>query len=295
MPEPGGDRVGDYVAEIRDLAHTYLPGTPVSTVALRGAHLQVARGEIHALLGRSGAGKSTLAQFLNGLLRPTHRGQVVVLGQDMAEERVDIPALRRRVGLVFQHPHHQLFERYVGDDVAYGPRQLGLTGEALRERVRWAMDVVGLDFDRFVDRQTFSLSGGEMRRAALAGVIAMQPEVLVLDEATTGLDPRGRADVHALLRRLRDEQGITVVLVSNDMAEVAEIAQRVTILDAGRTVLGGKVRDVLTRDEELIAYGLLPPPVWEIAQQLKRQGIPVQGWPLVVAELEEALWNALMP
>jgi energy-coupling factor transport system ATP-binding protein len=203
--------------------------------------------------------------------------------------------LRRRVGLVFQYPHQQLFERYVGDDVAYGPRQLGLAGEELRERVRWAMGVVGLDFDSFVDRHTFSLSGGEMRRAALAGVLAMLPHLLVLDEATTGLDPRGRREIHALLRHLRDETGMTILIVSNDMDEVAELADRVTVLHEGRTVLTGEVHEVFARRELLQHYGVACPAAGDIICALRAQGLPIAPGAITLAEAEEAIWQAMMP
>lgn len=283
---------GEPLATLCALHHTYLPGTLMATTALRGADLTVARGEISALIGPSGAGKSTLVRYLNGLLRPTASGQVVVGGQDTAAPG-DLAALRRRVGLVFQQPQQQLFERYVGDDVAYGPRQLGLQGAALRERVAWAMGLVGLDFAAFVDRYTFTLSGGEMRRVALAGVLAMRPEMLVLDEATTGLDPRGRREVHALLRRLREEWGTTVLFISNDMDEVAALAERVTLLDQGRTVCAGAMREVLGDGELLRAHGLASPTVNQLADALRAGGLTALSTPFTVSETEEALWPLL--
>ena len=285
----------EYCASVQGLHHTYLAGTPLAATALSGAELRLRRGEIAALIGPSGAGKSTLVHFLNGLLRPTDKGRVIVFGQDTGEPSCDLTTLRRRVGLVFQYPHQQLFERYVGDDVAYGPRQLGLAGEELRERVRWAMEVVGLDFDSFVDRHTFSLSGGEMRRAALAGVLAMLPHLLVLDEATTGLDPRGRREVHALLRRLRDETGLTILLVSNDMDEVAELAENVTVLYEGRTVLAGEVHEVFAQRELLQRYGVACPATGEIIYALREQGLPIAPGAITLAEAEEAIWQAMTP
>lgn len=278
---------------IRELAHTYLLGTPNEAPALRGAELTLRRGEIAALIGPNGAGKSTLVYFLNGLLRPTVPGRVSLWGQDTAAD-VDLAALRRRVGLVFQSPAQQLVERFVGDDIAYGPRELGLAREAVRERVQWAMAVVGLDFAAFVDRHTFSLSGGEMRRVALAGVLAMRPELLVLDEATTGLDPRGRRETHTLLRRLRDKEGMTVLLVSNDMDEVAELADMVTVLYEGRTVLAGGVRDVFAQPEALRGYGLSTPTAGEIVRRLREAGLGVAPDALTVTEAEEAIWRAMM-
>ncbi len=278
---------------VRELTHIHLADTPMATPALHGADLTLQRGEIGALIGPGGAGKTTLVSFLNGLQRPHSYGRVVVLGQDLADPAVRLEELRRKVGLVFQHPHHQLFERFVGDDIAYGPRQLGLVGEVLRARVRQAMEAVGLDFEAFKDRQTFSLSGGEMRRAAIAGVLAMQPELLILDEATTGLDPEGRARIHGLLRRLRDEQGMTVLIVSNDMSEVAELADRVTVLARGRTVAEGAPRQVFYGGESLEQHGLLRPPVVNAILRLRAGGLDVPGEPLTDDEAEEAIWRAL--
>ncbi|MHB1317061.1 MAG: ATP-binding cassette domain-containing protein [Anaerolineae bacterium] len=281
------------VIALRNLDHTYLAGMPGETQALHNASLTVQRGEIAALIGPNGAGKSTLVSFINGLLRPQEMGRAVILGQDTADPEANLGALRARVGLAMQYPHQQLFERYVGDDVAYGPRQMGLSREALRERVRWAMEEVGLGFEAFVDRRTFSLSGGEMRRAALAGVIAMHPEILVLDEATAGLDQAGRRQVHDLLRRLRAEQGLTVVLVSNEMDEVAELADTVTILNQGRTTAQGSVRKVLGQADLLEASGLDLPEAAEIARRLIARGVPIPGNLLTAHEVEEALWQVL--
>jgi energy-coupling factor transport system ATP-binding protein len=283
------------IVTIRGLQHVYLEHTPLACAALQGADLLIQRGEIAALIGESGAGKSTLVQFVNGLLRPSQPGQVIVFGQEMASPQCDLAALRRKVGLVFQYPHQQLFERFLGDDIAYGPRQLGLGRDELRERVRWAMEIVGLPFEAFVDRHTFSLSGGEMRRAALAGVLAMQPELLILDEATTGLDPRGRREVHALLRRLCAETGMTVLLVSNDMDEIAELAERVTVLYQGRTVLAGDTRAVMAQDGTLAQYGLASPVAVELMRALQQQGIAARQDALTLGEAEEAIWQAMTP
>ncbi len=285
--------MSETIVAIRNLVHTHLARTPMATPALRGANLTLHRGQIGALIGAGGAGKTTLVSFINGLQRPIDYGSVLVFGRDLADPSVSLEVLRREVGLVFQHPHHQLFERFVGDDIAYGPRQLGLEGEALRERVRQAMQLVGLDFDAFKDRATFTLSGGEMRRAALAGVLAMRPELLILDEATTGLDPEGRHRIHALLRRLRDEQGLTVLIVSNDMSEVAELADQVTVLAQGRTVAQGTPREVFYANEPLEQYGLLRPPVVHAVERLRAAGVAVPGEPLTAGEAEEAIWQAL--
>ncbi len=288
--------MSEILASVQDLQHTYLSGTPLAAVALTGASLTLYRGEIAALVGESGAGKSTLVYFLNGLLRPTEAGRVTIMGQDTAFPTCDVRALRRQVGLVFQYPYQQLFERYVGDDVAYGLRPLGLAQDELRERVHRAMAAVGLPPEVFVDRFTFSLSGGEMRRAALAGVLAMQPEVLILDEATTGLDPRGRREVHDLLRRLRAEMGMTTLIVSNDMDEVAELADRVTVLHRGQTVLAGDPHKVYAQCELLHSLGLACPTPTEIVHSLRQAGLSIpMREAITVAEAEEAIWSAMKP
>jgi energy-coupling factor transporter ATP-binding protein EcfA2 len=285
--------MSDVVIAVRGLHHTYLCETPLATVALCGADLQVCRGECAALVGSSGAGKSTLVHFLNGLLRPTMQGQVSILGQDTARPDCDMVALRRAVGLVGQYPHQQLFERYVGDDVAYGPRQLGLPSTAVETRVHQALDAVGLPYAAFAGRLTFSLSGGEMRRAALAGVLAMEPEILVLDEATTGLDPRGRREVHALLRRLRQERELTLIIVSNDMDEVSALAEHVSVLYQGQTVLAGSAREVFAQGKALRAWGLATPIATEAVEALQREGLPIASRAITVAEAEEAIWVAI--
>ena len=287
--------MNEVLISVQGLRHTYLPGTPLATPALTGADLVVCRGEIAALIGPSGAGKSTLVHFLNGLLRPTEGGRVMIMGQDTGMPECDVPALRRRVGLVFQYPHQQLFERYAGDDVAYGPRQLGLARDEVRERVRWALRAVGLDLDAFVDRFTFSLSGGEMRRVALAGVLAMRPEILVLDEATTGLDPRGRREVHGVLRHLRAEWGMTLLIVSNDMDEVADLADRATVLHQGCTALAGSTHEVFSQREALRSLGLTCPAPTEIVYALRQQGLPIVSEAITVAEAEEAIWSIMKP
>ncbi len=278
---------------VRHLAHTYLEGTPLETVALRNASLSLGEGEIGALVGPAGAGKTTLVHYVAGLLRPSGADQVVVMGHDLGDEEVDIGSLRHQVGLVFQHAHQQLFERFVGDDVAFGPRQLGLTGHALRERVREAMEAVGLGLETFADRRTFSLSGGEMRRVALAGVLAMRPRLLILDEASSGLDPRGRSELHDLLRDLCEREGLTVLMVTNDMDEAASLCDTVTVLAEGSTMLAGPSRQVLTQSERLRQAGLVPARATRISQALVDAGLPMRPDALTVGEVEEELWRAL--
>jgi len=276
---------------VRDLSHTYLPDTPFAQVALRDVDLTVAEGERVGIVGGTGAGKSTLLQHLNGLYRP-QVGSVIVLGRDLADRAVDVREVRRLVGLVFQRPEQQLFAQYVGDDVAYGPQQFGLTGEALRERVRWAMEWVGLDFAAYKDRLTWTLSGGEQRKAALAGVLALQPRVLILDEPTAGLDPQARLD---LLARLHDlhRQGLTLVVASHNMDDIAQLTDRVYVLHQGRVVLEGPTRQVFAQGDRLRDVGLDVPPAAQVAAALRAEGMPLAAVALTLAELAEEIADCL--
>ncbi|HHY58799.1 MAG TPA: energy-coupling factor transporter ATPase [Chloroflexi bacterium] len=252
------------------VAYWYMRGTPLEVQAVSDITLDVRRGEIVGVIGHTGSGKSTAIQHLNGLLRP-HAGKAVILGIDLNAPEIDLRALRRRVGLVFQLPEAQLFEQFVGDDVAYGPRKLGLSREEVRARVRQAMETVGLPFEEFKDRLTFTLSGGQMRRAALAGVLALQPEVLVLDEPTAGLDPEARRQLMRHILALHD-QGMTLIIVSHNMEELAEVCDRLYVISDGRTVMTGTPGQVFNRAAELRPLGLDAPDVTLIADRLKAAG-----------------------
>ncbi|HKX17297.1 MAG TPA: energy-coupling factor transporter ATPase [bacterium] len=279
---------GAPLIQVTDLWHTYMVGTPFEHTALRGVSVEVHAGEIVGVLGRTGSGKSTLIQYLNGLFRPT-RGRVVVDGHDLASPHTDLRLVRQRVGLVFQDPETQMFEPLVGDDIAYGPRQLRLGADEIRARVRWAMDAVGLPFERFKDRYTFSLSGGEMRRAALAGVLAIRPRVLVLDEPTSGLDPGARAELRRRIEELRDREGLTIVLVSHDMEEVARLSDRLYVLRDGTVAAAGATREVFGDADRLAALGLLPPEPVQVVQRLRAMGLSIAGDALTVEEAGDAV------
>lgn len=276
------------IIQVADLWHTYMAGTPFEHTALRGVSLDVRAGEVVGILGRTGSGKSTLIQYFNGLMRPL-RGRVVVDGTDLASPHTDLRTVRRVVGLVFQDPETQMFEPLVGDDVAYGPRQLRLSMDEIRGRVRWAMDAVGLPFERFKDRYTFSLSGGEMRKAALAGVLAIRPRVLVLDEPTSGLDPGARADLRRRIVDLRDREGLTLVLVSHDMEEVARLSDRLYVLQDGTVAMEGPCREVFADSARLAALGLRPPEPVQIVQRLHDLGMAVRPDALTVEEAGDAV------
>jgi energy-coupling factor transport system ATP-binding protein len=259
--------------QVRGLSHTYLQGTPLEVQSLRGVDLCVQAGETVGIIGPTGSGKSTLLQHLNGLLRP-QRGQVHVNGISLFDPTVDVRAIRQRIGLLFQNPEDQLFERYAGDDVAFGPRNLGLPADKVRERVRQAMEAVGLPF-AYKDRLITELSQGERRRLAMAGVLALQPQVLVLDEPTAGLDPQGRRGLLHTLSRWRAENGRAMVLATHSMEDIVELATRVYVLVEGRIVLRGSPREVFSNPDILRQHGLNVPSATETMLMLRQRGYPV--------------------
>ena len=281
---PGG---ADSVIDVSDLVHYYMRGTPLEVQALFGVDMQVQRGEVIGIIGHTGSGKSTVLQHLNGLLR-AHVGRVVVLGQDTSNPSTDLRAIRRRVGLVFQFPEAQLFEQYVGDDVAFGPRKLGLDRELVRARVRKAMESVELGFEEYKDRMAIQLSGGQRRRVALAGVLALEPEVLVLDEPTAGLDPQGRRHLMGNILAL-NTQGVTLIIVSHNMEELAELCDRIYVLAEGRTVMEGTPAQVFGNGAALRAQGLDVPAITRLADALAEAGFVLPGAVNTRAALVDAI------
>ncbi|MGB8648144.1 MAG: energy-coupling factor transporter ATPase [Anaerolineae bacterium] len=272
------------ILSVRALHHTYLRGAPRAYEALRGVDIDIYPGEIVGILGAAGSGKSTLLQHFNGLIRPRPgEGEVMVDGVNLSDPRADVHALRQRVGLVFQFSERQLFERYVGDDIAFGPRQFGYDRPEVRRRVQQAMTRVGLDFESFKDRVTLTLSGGQKRRAAIAGVLALEPKVLALDEPTAGLDPRGRRELLAALLQWRDQEGLTLVLVSHHMDEIAQVCDRVHVLEAGIVAFTGSPRE-LFYTPGLDRFGLTPPPAVQLMHALRARGLPVAGNAMTIPE-----------
>jgi energy-coupling factor transport system ATP-binding protein len=284
--------VTEPVVVCEGLVHVYLRGTPFEAVALRGVDLVVRRGECLGLVGPTGSGKSTLVQHFNGLLRPTE-GRVVVDGVEVRPGSPAVRDVRRKVGLLFQYPEHQLFEATVFDDVAFGPRNLGLDPEEVAERVRESLQWVGLDPDRFGSRSPFSLSGGEMRRVAIAGVLAMRPQVLILDEPTAGLDPAGRREILARIRELHRKARLTVVLISHSMDDVARLCQRVVVLHHGRVFLDAPVREAFAQADRLRGIGLDVPRATDVLLRLRAAGLPVRCDRLTVEEACEEIVRVL--
>ena len=253
---------------VENLSHTYMPGTPMESPALVGISLEIKEGEFVGLIGETGSGKSTLIQHFNGLLKPT-TGKIYVDDIDIGHKGTSLKEIRRRVGLVFQYPEHQLFEETVFADIAYGPSNMGIKGEDLTRRVRESMEMVGIDYEELKDRSPFELSGGQMRRVAMAGVLAMKPKVLVLDEPTAGLDPRGRGEILQQIKELHREFGLTVVLVSHSMEDVARLVERLLVMHRGKLVLSGPTREIFAQEEELRKIGLGVPQVTELFHHLR--------------------------
>ena len=278
--------------ECVDLTHVYLQGTPLEAVALRGVTLSIDAGTFVGLLGPTGSGKSTLIQHFNALLRPTS-GTVRVAGIDLSQPRADVKTVRRKVGLVFQYPEHQLFEETVFDDVAYGPHNLGLATPEIQDRVHDALRLVGVDPDAFGRRSPFSLSGGEMRRVAIAGVLAMQPEVLVLDEPAAGLDPQGKQEILGQIRTLHRERGLTVILITHSMDEAAQLVDRIVVMNRGQVAMDGPVRGSFRRADELAAIGLGVPAITDLMLRLRRRGVAVRPDVLSLEEARAAILEAV--
>jgi energy-coupling factor transport system ATP-binding protein len=259
---------------IEHVSYEYGRGTPFATKALDDCSLEIQPGEFVGLVGHTGSGKSTLVQHMNALLRP-HSGRVIVDGQDLAGLK-SLQAVRRKVGLVFQYPEHQLFEETVEQDVAFGPRNLGMADRSVKKRVRKALEAVGLDYDAVAHRSPFELSGGERRRVAIAGVLAIEPSYVILDEPTASLDPRGRREMLDYIQRLHEDTGVTIVLVSHDMDEIARRADRVVVMDSGRIALEGTPAEVFRDNaDRLVEMGLDVPETAKLLHKLERLGFEV--------------------
>jgi len=259
--------------ETRGLTYRYPNTIKAIPAAIEGIDLRVEAGELLAVIGHTGSGKSTLVQHLNALLKPT-AGLVLVDGKDIWENKKSIRASRFWVGLCFQYPEYQLFEETVEKDVAFGPKNMGLPPDEIHERVLRAIEYVGLPLS-CLGKSPFDLSGGERRRAAIAGVMAMEPQALVLDEPTAGLDPMGKEQILSMIARYRAETGRTVILISHNMEEVARMADHVLVMDRGRAAMHGTVEEVFSRGAELAEMGLTVPTVTRIFLRLKEMGLPV--------------------
>ena len=261
------------ILELSDVCYTYDPGTPMAHEALSHIDLKIEKGSMTGLIGHTCCGKSTLLRMLNGLSKPDS-GKILLDGQDIWEDPKKIAAVRFRVGLVMQYPEYQLFDETVASDIAYGPRNMGLTPEEITARVKEAAAFAGLA-DELLEKSPFELSGGQKRRAAIAGVMAMRPEILVLDEPAAGLDPMGREEIFAGLARYRAESGATVVVVSHSMEDMARYCDRLVVMNDGKILLRGTQSEVFGRADELQSIGLGVPDITKLCALLRAGGMPL--------------------
>ena len=273
---------------VKNLKHKYEKGMPGESIALEDISFEVADGEFLGIIGHTGSGKSTLLQHLNGLLKPDE-GSIVIGDTDITASGISMVEIRKRIGLVFQYPEYQLFEETVAKDVAFGPRNLGLEEDEIQERVKEAMELVGLDYEEFKDRSPFELSGGQKRRAAIAGVIAMRPEVLILDEPTAGLDPKAHKDVLAMIEEVHRRTGNITVLVSHNMADIARLSDKVLVIDSGHMVAMGTPKEVFSHREELSNVGLDLPPITQLTEALRERGMKIEETILSIDEAADQI------
>ena len=274
--------------EVVHLTHCYSEGSALRTVALNDVSFRIEDGEFVGIIGHTGSGKSTLVQHLNGLLKPSS-GQVLIDGEDLNGEHVNRRVLRQRIGLVFQYPEYQLFEETVAKDIAFGPKNQGLSAAEIDERVRYAMDCVHLNYDKYAERSPFELSGGQMRRVAIAGVLAMRPSVLILDEPTAGLDPRGRDKILTMLEELHARENVTILMVSHSMDDMARLATRLIVMSEGKIVAEGTPREIFARDDMMTSIGLDVPEAARLCAALRAKGYSLPADLFRPEELKEHL------
>ena len=279
--------MAETMIKTEELRYVYSKDTPYEHVALDDVSIEIEQGAFVGLIGHTGSGKSTLIQHLNGLLKPT-AGKIYVGGEDIWADPKDIRRFRFKVGLVFQYPEHQLFEETVRKDIAFGPKNMGLSEEEIERRVLDAARFTGLTED-YLEKSPFELSGGEKRRVAIAGVLAMEPEVLILDEPTAGLDPKGREHILSEIKAYHERRGATIILVSHSMEDVARFASHVLIMDHGKAAMYGKTREVFSRVDELVELGLEVPQISRVFARLRADGVAVPESVLTVSEAKDAV------
>ena len=277
----------DPILKIENLTHVYSQGTPFELSALNGINLEIHRGEIIGVIGHTGSGKSTLIQHLNALIKPT-TGKIYLDGRNINESKESVKAARSKVGLVFQYPEYQLFEETVYKDIAFGPKNMKLAEDEIDVRVRASAKFVGIG-EELLERSPFDLSGGQKRRIAIAGVIAMLPEVLVLDEPMAGLDPAGRRDIMENLMSYHTETGAAILIVTHSMEEAARYAKRMVVLDHGKVAMDGTPEEVFSRGRELRQMGLAVPEMTELADKLRDMGVPLEDTVYTVEQMLSAL------
>ena len=273
---------------VENLIHIYDKGMPTEQLALDNISFTAEDGQMVGIIGHTGSGKSTLLQHLNGLLKP-ESGSIIIGDTDITRPGVSMVQIRKKIGLVFQYPEYQLFEETVAKDVAFGPGNLGLSEAETDERVREAIELVGLDYEEIKGRSPFELSGGQKRRVAIAGVVAMRPEVLILDEPTAGLDPKAHKDVLAMVEEVHRRTGNITILVSHNMSDIARLCDKVIVIDSGRLVTAGTPYEVFSKKEELRAVGLELPPVARFTETLREKGVHIEDTILDVDKAAEQI------
>ena len=278
--------------EVKGLTHIYNEGLPHESVALEGVTFSAQDGQLLGIIGHTGSGKSTLVQHLNGLLKPKS-GSIVVGGTDITSDGVVMRDIRKKIGLVLQYPEYQLFEETVAKDVAFGPANLGLSEAEIDECVKEAIEMVGLDYEKVKNVSPFELSGGQKRRAAIAGVIAMKPEVLILDEPTAGLNPKAHADILNMVETIHRKSKNIIFLVSHNMNDIARMSDKVLVMNHGRLVMDGTPAEVFSREEELKSMGLALPDSMEIMMRLKKAGMDINTDCLTMDEAAEEIAKVL--
>lgn len=278
--------------KIENLTHIYMPKSPFEKVALNNVNIEINEGEFIALIGHTGSGKSTLIQHMNGLLKPSS-GRIIVDDMDITSSNVNLSDVRKKVGLVFQYPEYQLFEETIEKDIEFGPKNLKLDQEEITKRVKKSMEMVGLDYEVYKDKSPFDLSGGQKRRVAIAGVIAMEPKVLILDEPTAGLDPKGRDDILGQIKLLHDKYKMTIVLVSHSMEDVGKLAERIIVMNKGTVALQGKPSEVFKEIDTLESIGLAVPQVTYLMRELRRKGFNVSDDIYTINQAKDELIKSL--
>lgn len=277
--------------KVENLVHIYSKGTVFQHVALDDVSFTIDDGEFVGIIGHTGSGKSTLIQHLNGLLKPTS-GKIYIDDVDISSKDVELKYIRQKVGLVFQYPEHQLFEETVYKDVAFGPANLKLSEKEIEERVRTSLELVGLDYEEIKDKSPFDLSGGQKRRVAIAGVLAMKPKILILDEPTAGLDPRGRDEILNEIKLLHKKEKLTIILVSHSMEDIARLVDKILVMNKGKIQFFDTPRKIFKEAETLERIGLGIPQVSDLVRQLRKKGFPIDDC-ISVEEAKNAIINIL--
>ena len=274
--------------EVKNLTDIYNEGLPHESVAIDDVSFTIDDGEFVSIIGHTGSGKSTMLQHLNGLLKPKS-GTIIIDGIDITDSKTGMLEIRKKVGLVFQYPEYQLFEETVAKDVAFGPANLGLEPEEIDARVRRSVELVGLDYDEIKNASPFELSGGQKRRVAMAGVLAMEPRVLVLDEPTAGLNPRAHRDILDMVGEIHRREKNTIILVSHNMNDVARLSDRILVMSGGKLEMNGTPQEIFSREEEVKSMGLALPDSMEILSRLKKAGMRIEGTAMTIGEAADLI------